>query len=122
MLKIKKKCVLTFLYFSSCLRTFRQYPNRYLPLESINNYGPKKNLSVSKFQNGDDIPEAKTKQEWINAFENKRPAWCSYRNSSKNDSVFGKIYNWYTISDSRGICPPGFLYQHHKIGIYCNTT
>ena len=68
-----------------------------------------KNLSVSKFQNGDDIPEAKTKQEWISAFENKRPAWCSYRNSSKNDSVFGKIYNWYAISDSRGICPPGFL-------------
>ena len=66
------------------------------------------NLSVSRFQNGDEIPEAKTKQEWMSYFRRKKPAWCSYRNSSKNDSVYGKIYNWYAISDSRGICPPGY--------------
>ncbi len=67
-----------------------------------------KNLSVSKFQNGDEIFEAKTKEQWINAFENKKPAWCSYRNSSKNDSVYGKIYNWYAISDVREISPSGY--------------
>ena len=35
-----------------------------------------KNLNVDHFRNGDPIPQAKTKEEWTYAIENKEPAWC----------------------------------------------
>ena len=34
-----------------------------------------KNLDVSAFRNGDEIPEAKTKEEWETANNEKKPAW-----------------------------------------------
>ena len=36
----------------------------------------KENLNVDKFQNGDAIPEVKTKEEWEKAWKNKLPAFC----------------------------------------------
>ncbi len=67
-----------------------------------------KNLNVTKFRNGDPIPEAKTMAEWVSASENKQPAWCNLNNNISNGTKFGKIYNWYAINDPRGICPDGY--------------
>jgi uncharacterized protein (TIGR02145 family) len=67
-----------------------------------------KNLDVSKFRNGDPIPEAKTTEEWENAGKNKQPAWCYYDNDPKNGEKYGKLYNWYAVSDSRGLAPEGW--------------
>jgi len=36
----------------------------------------KENLNVSRFRNGDLIPEVKTDEEWEKAGEMKQPAWC----------------------------------------------
>jgi len=66
------------------------------------------NLNVSKFRNGDLIPEAKTKEEWKAAGENKQPAWCYYDNDKKNGEKYGKLYNWYAINDRRGVIPEGW--------------
>lgn len=66
------------------------------------------NLNVSHFRNGDIIPEARTKDEWLKAAQFKRPAWCYYGNDSLNGRRFGKLYNWYAISDERGLAPDGF--------------
>jgi len=65
------------------------------------------NLNTDKFCNGDPIPEVKTKEAWIIAGENKQPAWCYYKFNSKN-SLFGKLYNYYAISDIRGLSPAGW--------------
>lgn len=67
-----------------------------------------KNLDVSTFRNGDPIPEAKTKDEWIKAGENKQPAWCYYDNDPKNGAKYGKLYNWYAVNDPRGLAPAGY--------------
>ena len=67
-----------------------------------------KNLDVSTFRNGEVIPEAKSKEEWGKASENKQPAWCYYDNDCKNDKVYGKLYNWYAVNDSRGLAPKGY--------------
>jgi uncharacterized protein (TIGR02145 family) len=67
-----------------------------------------KNLAVSTFRNGDIIPQAKTKDDWIKAALNKQPAWCYLDSDSKNGLKFGKLYNWFAINDPREIAPKGW--------------
>ena len=67
-----------------------------------------KNLNVSTFRNGDPIPQAKTNEEWEKAGDNKLPAWCYYENDPANGAKYGKLYNWYAVSDSRGLAPVGY--------------
>jgi uncharacterized protein (TIGR02145 family) len=66
------------------------------------------NLNVDRFRNGDPIPEAKTREEWMKAGEEGRPAWCYYNNDPKNGAKYGKLYNWYAVNDSRGLAPAGW--------------
>ena len=66
------------------------------------------NLNVDRFRNGDPIPQAKTKEEWKRAGVNKQPAWCYYNNDPKNGESYGKLYNWYAVSDRRGLAPQGW--------------
>lgn len=66
------------------------------------------NLDVSTFRNGEPIPEAKNSQEWIDKCKNKQSAFCYYNFDSKMGIIFGKLYNYYAISDSRGLAPIGF--------------
>ncbi len=67
-----------------------------------------KNLNVDKFRNGDRIPHAKTVEKWIEAHNNKQPAWCYYDNDPANGKKYGKLYNWYAVNDSRGLAPIGY--------------
>ena len=66
------------------------------------------NLNVDKFRNGDVIPEAKTDAEWSAANTNKTPAWCYYLNSVDSGAKYGKMYNWYAVTDTRGLAPSGW--------------
>ena len=63
-----------------------------------------RNLDVDTFRNGDPIPQARTDAEWFAASENKQPAWCY----SEKGPVYGKLYNWYAVSDPRGLAPLGW--------------
>lgn len=65
------------------------------------------NLNVSKFRNGDDIPQATTKEEWEAACANEQPICCSYEYSSTNGNQFGMLYNWHAVADARGLAPEG---------------
>jgi uncharacterized protein (TIGR02145 family) len=65
------------------------------------------NLAVSTFRNGEVIQEAKTKEEWQKAGENKQPAWCYY-NYDVTNMKFGKLYNWYAVNDTRGLAQAGW--------------
>ena len=66
------------------------------------------NLNVEHFRNGDIIQEAKTKEEWKKAGKNKEPAWCYYNNNSSNGEKYGKLYNFYAVTDPRGLVPNGW--------------
>ncbi|HIN39608.1 MAG TPA: hypothetical protein EYM84_04985 [Flavobacteriales bacterium] len=66
------------------------------------------NLDVSRFRNGDLIPEARTSEEWRAAVEEEKPAWCYYNNDPKNGKMYGKMYNWYAVNDPRGLAPLGW--------------
>jgi uncharacterized protein (TIGR02145 family) len=66
------------------------------------------NLNVERFRNGDLIPHAITDEEWKEAAVSGEPAWCYYDNDPENGKIYGKLYNWYAVNDSRGIAPEGW--------------
>ncbi len=63
------------------------------------------NLNVSHFNNGDVIPQVQDEYEWINTTS---PAWCYYANETENGIEYGKLYNYYAVTDSRGLAPNGW--------------
>ncbi len=67
-----------------------------------------KNLDVDTFNNGDNIPEANTLELWRHAAANKEPAWCYYEYDENKGSKYGKLYNWFAVTDNRGIAPNGW--------------
>lgn len=67
------------------------------------------NLDVVIFRNGDSIPEAKSSGEWASYEAAKEPAWCyPIVNTGLKPKNYGRLYNWYAVSDSRGLAPKGW--------------
>jgi uncharacterized protein (TIGR02145 family) len=67
-----------------------------------------RNLSITRFRNGDNIPVAKSNAEWAAAALTKQPM-CRYMNDDgSNVEKYGLLYNWYAVSDPRGLAPAGF--------------
>jgi len=66
------------------------------------------NLDVDRFRNGDPVPHARTEAEWEEAGKDGRPAWCYYDNDPKNGNRYGRLYNWYAVTDPRGLAPEGW--------------
>jgi uncharacterized protein (TIGR02145 family) len=64
-----------------------------------------KNLNVSKYRNGDIIPQVSDPLEWKNLTTG---AWCYYEDKTENGVVYGKLYNWYAVHDSRSLAPQGW--------------
>ena len=67
-----------------------------------------KNLDVSTFRNGEQIPQAKDAAQWKYAAENKISAWCYYEFNESNGKKYGKLYNWFSVNDKRGLAPAGY--------------
>jgi uncharacterized protein (TIGR02145 family) len=63
------------------------------------------NLSVSRFRNGEPIPEVRDAAEWAAL---NTPAWCWNSNSPENGKKYGKLYNWHAVNDPRGLAPEGW--------------
>jgi uncharacterized protein (TIGR02145 family) len=63
------------------------------------------NLNVSKYRNGDEIPQVQDAEEWAHL---ETGAWCYYDNKDENGTSYGKLYNWYAFNDPRGLAPEGF--------------
>jgi uncharacterized protein (TIGR02145 family) len=63
------------------------------------------NLNVSTYRNGDPIPKVEG-AEWAVLTTG---AYCYYNNDSATyAAVYGKLYNWYAVNDSRGLAPAGY--------------
>lgn len=67
-----------------------------------------KNLDVSTYRNGDPIQYARTLEQWVDAASKGEGAWCYYDHDPKNGAIYGKLYNWYAVNDSRGLAPIGY--------------
>lgn len=66
------------------------------------------NLDVNHFRNGDPVPHAQTKEQWEESGRKRRPAWCYYENDPDNGKQYGRLYNWYAVTDPRGLAPAGW--------------
>jgi len=63
------------------------------------------NYSGTTYRNGDTIPEVTDPTAWTNLTTG---AWCYYNNDPANGAIYGKLYNWYAVNDSRGFAPIGY--------------
>jgi len=63
------------------------------------------NLNVTTYRNGDIIPQVTDQTEWNSLTTG---AWCYYNNDPANGAIYGKLYNWYAITDPRGLAPEGW--------------
>ena len=66
------------------------------------------NLNVRSFRNGDVIFEANSYEDWELANIKGIPAWCYYNNNPRYGKTYGKLYNWWAVSDPRGLGPEGW--------------
>lgn len=61
------------------------------------------NLATARYANGDSIPHVP--YAW---YAQTNGAWCAYDNLEANDTLYGKLYNWFTVADTRSLCPTGW--------------
>lgn len=66
------------------------------------------NLTVGTFRNGERVPEAKTLEEWAEASEQGKPMCIVYEFQTELVGMLGKLYNWYAVTDPRGLAPAGW--------------
>ncbi|MEY4330720.1 MAG: hypothetical protein RL609_1468 [Bacteroidota bacterium] len=80
------------------------------------------NLATDQYLNGDPITTGLSNTSWQNTTAG---AFAIYNNDLVNDAAYGKLYNWYTTVDSRGLCPTGWhvptdcewMYLERSIGM-----
>jgi len=65
----------------------------------------KENLKVSKYRNGNFIQTGLTESQWNSTTSG---AYSMYNNDQANNAIYGKLYNWYAVKDSRELCPTGW--------------
>jgi uncharacterized protein (TIGR02145 family) len=63
------------------------------------------NLKTTIYRNGDPIPNVTNNSQWASTTDG---GWCYYNNNAQFDCPYGKLYNWYTVSDPRNVCPTGW--------------
>lgn len=79
--------------------------NTYQTVKIDNQWWMAENLKVTHYRNGDAIPYIPDSTEWggLNS-----GAYCVNDNNSDNIAVYGRLYNWYAVNDSRQLAPLGW--------------
>lgn len=63
------------------------------------------NLKASRYNNGDSITGNLSLIDWMNFTEG---AYAVFQDVAVNNTIYGKLYNWYAVNDPRRICPAGW--------------
>ncbi len=65
----------------------------------------KENLKTTKYKNSTAIPNVTNDATWTALTTG---AYCDYNNTPANSNIYGRLYNWYAVSNVNGICPNGW--------------
>jgi uncharacterized protein (TIGR02145 family) len=79
--------------------------NIYQTIKIGNQWWMAENLKVTHYQNGDAMPEVIDNAAWEGLTTG---AHCAYNNNINNVAIYGRLYNWYAVIDSRNIAPTGW--------------
>ena len=90
---------------SISLALIDQYGNKFHACKIGGQYWLTANWKTLSYNNGDLIPNVTDPVSWG---EQTTGALCYYDNDQANYEIYGPLYNWYTVVDPRGICPPGW--------------
>lgn len=63
------------------------------------------NLKVTKYRDGTPVPNVTDGPTWAALTTG---AWCHYNNSATNGTKYGKLYNWYAVTNVHGLAPEGW--------------
>jgi uncharacterized protein (TIGR02145 family) len=63
------------------------------------------NLKTVRYRNGDFITAIFSDTEWESTTTG---GYGVYENVTANRVVYGPLYNWYAVTDARGLCPAGW--------------
>ena len=67
------------------------------------------NLKAITYNDGTEIPLVTGNTEWAAL---SSPAYCWYNNDISNQTVYGALYNWYTVNTGK-LCPKGWHVPTH---------
>jgi uncharacterized protein (TIGR02145 family) len=79
--------------------------NSYKTVKIGNQIWMAENLKVTHYQNGDPIPNITNGDEWT---ETQQGTYCNYDNDENNVETYGRLYNWFSVNDKRGLAPKGW--------------
>ncbi len=78
------------------------------------------NLRVTSYNNGDAIPTGLNNTEWSNTtdgayaiFDHNHWAADGINSPEEMVAAYGKLYNWFAVTDPRGLCPEGWSVPSH---------
>jgi uncharacterized protein (TIGR02145 family) len=80
--------------------------NNYPVVKIGNQIWMKENLRVSRYRNGDLIPIVTDIAAWA-ALTTGGRTWYD-NDSTTYENPYGNLYNWYALTDNRGLCPYGW--------------
>ena len=63
------------------------------------------NLRAENYENGNEILSNLSDSEWSSTTSG---AMAVYGETPSNFETYGRLYNWYAVDDSRGVCPSGW--------------
>lgn len=63
------------------------------------------NLKTTKYRNGSAIPGNLSDTAWGSTTVG---AQADFNNNVANTAIYGKLYNWYAVADTAGLCPVGW--------------
>ena len=84
--------------------------NKYKVITIGNQKWLQQNLQTAHYNNGAPIAEIEDSAAWHNIYNtgSQTAAWCYYNGNDSNNAIYGKLYNWYVVTDPRGVCPAGY--------------
>lgn len=63
------------------------------------------NLRVSRYNSGRYIDNITDNKQWE---DDRNGGWCYYEHDATKNTPYGKLYNWYAVSNTNQLCPAGW--------------
>jgi len=99
-------CMFGYITFAQAQEVVKDYDgNVYKTVKIGSQVWMAQNLKTTHFQNGDPIPNVTDGMQWKDLIIG---AYGSYDNIRANADIYGHLYNWYAVNDSRNIAPSGW--------------